>query len=143
MARRPSCGLPRASSASAYFAAAAAQRLDTAEAHAKAEESACQAKLQNLSMDIEKWARRKREAPNKDAVERERELAWAEENRAENEAALREMRSFLPVDLGLLTFEQLEERVAQASAADLAGGSRAEGPFATGPAPARRPRRRT
>ena len=45
------------------------------------------------------------------AVEAERERAWAEENAAENAAALLEMRRFMPASLATLTKEQFEEKV--------------------------------
>ncbi len=52
-------------------------------AAARAGEAACQAEHSKHSVAIEKWARRKREAPNKDAVERERDLQWAEVTKQE------------------------------------------------------------
>jgi hypothetical protein len=93
-------------------AAEQAEKLNKQEAEAKAAEGSCQATLSELSMEIEKWARRKLEAPNKEAVEAGREAEWAEQNKAQNEAALRAMRSFMPVDLANLTVSEFEEKVA-------------------------------
>ena len=87
--------------------------LDERERAAAKAERECQATLSVLSVDIEKWARRKLEAPNKEQVETEREREWARENAAANEAALRLLRSFMPVDLATLTAADLETRVAQ------------------------------
>ena len=57
-------------------AAAAATALDSAEAASTAAEGECQRSMLVMTQDIEKWARRKVEAPNREAVEADRERAW-------------------------------------------------------------------
>ena len=56
-------------------AAAAAASLSEAEERAAATEKACQARMTATTQEMEKWARRKLEAPNRGAVEAERERA--------------------------------------------------------------------
>jgi hypothetical protein len=90
------------------------KKLESAQHRAGEEESRCQSALTTLSEEVEKWARRKLEAPNKDEVEREREKQWAIDNQEDNEKALQVMRSFMPPDLPVLTIEELDARVASA-----------------------------
>jgi hypothetical protein len=93
-------------------------KLEKAQESASIEEARCQQALTSLSEEVEKWSRRKLEAPNKDAVERERENQWAIDNQAANDDALALMRSFMPTDLTRLTMEEFEERVAEAAGAE-------------------------
>jgi hypothetical protein len=54
-------------------------------------------------------------------VEAAREHAWAAENAAENAAALRELRRYLPTDVATLTVEQFEAKVAGRGVAENTG----------------------
>ena len=58
-----------------------------------------------------RWARRKREAHERDAAEAEREKEWAAQQLAANEAALAEMRKFMPPSLPKLTGGQFDAEV--------------------------------
>ena len=64
-----------------------------------------------LCMLVRRWARRKREAPERDAAEAEREKEWAAQQLAANEAALAEMRRFMPPSLPKLTGDQFDAEV--------------------------------
>mmetsp|Transcript_28968 Transcript_28968/g.37392 ORF Transcript_28968/g.37392 Transcript_28968/m.37392 type:complete len:1202 (+) Transcript_28968:1-3606(+) len=73
----------------------------------------CQLTLDDLQTSLEKWAKRKREAPERDAAEAERERQWAEENKADNEIALKKMRSFVPANLSKLTGDEFEALISE------------------------------
>jgi hypothetical protein len=90
--------------------------LSAAEAAAKLAAEGAQGQLDLLQTEIEIWAKRKRNAPERDAAEAEREKEWASANEATNKRALRLLRSFMPPDIGSLTKEAFEERVAVAVA---------------------------
>jgi len=62
-------------------------------------------------MLVRRWARRKREAPERDAAEAEREKEWAIQQHAANAHALAEMRRFMPPSLPKLTGDQFDSEV--------------------------------
>ena len=60
---------------------------------------------------LEKWGRRKRDAPERDAAEAAKEREWAMTQAEDNAKALRAMRRFIPADLGKLTAKEFEEAI--------------------------------
>jgi hypothetical protein len=97
----PSSELPPKPDPSAVGFAAknAAAALLTAEQHAVKSGGECQKKMDELQTSLEKWAKRKLEAPERDAQEAEREKEWASANSSANDEALRELRKFMPPSL--------------------------------------------
>jgi hypothetical protein len=64
-----------------------------------------------IDKEIEKWGRRKDKAPEKEAMEKELELRWANENEEMNDRCLKLMRSYIPSDIKDLVGEALLQRV--------------------------------
>jgi hypothetical protein len=64
-----------------------------------------------IDKEIEKWSRRKENAPEKEAMEKELEIKWAKENAEKNESCLQLMRSYIPSDIRDLVAETLAKRV--------------------------------
>jgi TPR repeat protein len=63
-----------------------------------------------LDKSIEKWARRKEKAPEREAMEKVIELKWASDHEEANNAALALTRSFMPVDIKALGDEEIVRR---------------------------------
>jgi hypothetical protein len=64
-----------------------------------------------IDKEIEKWSRRKENAPEKEAMEKELEIKWAAENAEKNEKCLKLMRSYIPSEIKELVAESLAKKV--------------------------------
>jgi len=64
-----------------------------------------------IDKEIEKWARRKERAPEKEQMEKELEMKWAEANKDKNQACLMLMRSYIPSDIKDLVADSFAKKV--------------------------------
>ena len=77
----------------------------------KAKTVELQKKGDAIDKDIEKWSRRKDNAPEKEAMEKELEIKWRDANAEKNKACLALMRSYIPSDIKDLVAETLAKKV--------------------------------